>query len=232
MLTHNHIVIFSPPRSGTKLLAKIFEDFGYHIHGEWYALYSTYIDGNKSVRKGSRSSRIANRFENKFANIKEHIRRQQLYISTDKSVVTIWPESLSEFPFILNDFDNYHWVCLRRDPMSQMLSWWISSKNYNFDGLRTSKPVTIEEHDMQRMYWNYYTVYELQNWLVNNKSATLISFEDLISGNAKHFGTNYNISTIDEHTNLEALVHNMDEVKEWFNILEGKRSSDIDNFHN
>jgi hypothetical protein len=146
--------------------------------------------------------------------------------------VTIWPESLSEFPFILNDFDNYHWVCLRRDPMSQMLSWWISSKNYNFDGLRTSKPVTIEEHDMQRMYWNYYTVYELQNWLVNNKSATLISFEDLISGNAKHFGTNYNISTIDEHTNLEALVHNMDEVKEWFNILEGKRSSDIDNFHN
>ena len=232
MLSHNHIVIFSSPRSGTKLLAKIFEEFGYHSHGEWYALYSTTIEGNKAIRKETRNKRMSNPFESNFAKVKEHIKRQKLYKEHDKSVVTIWPESLLEFPFMLHDFDNHHWVCLRREPWSQMLSWFISSKNYNFDGLRISEPITIEKDDMREAYWYYYTICELQDWLIKNKSATLLSFEDLVSSNVKEFGIDYNIHTTDEHSNLEELIQNIDDVKIWFNMLEDRRLSNVDNFRN
>ena len=230
MLANNHIVIFSSPSSGTKLLAKIFEDFGYHRHGEWYALYSTYIENGQAIRKDSRSLRVSNWYEDKFFKLKEHIKRYDLYKKYDKSVITIWPESLLEFPFMLTEYENYHWVCLRRDPWDQILSWFISSKNYNFDGLIESKSIILKKDDIQKAYWEYYTVYELQDWLVEHKSATLISFEDLVSGNSIKFGKNYTVPTTDEHANLEILIQNIDEVKIWFNGLEARRTSKIDYF--
>ena len=223
MLEHKNIVIFSPPRSGTKLLAKILENFGYFSHGEWFAPRSTKIENNKSIRINTHLEEITSLSERQFKNLKDHIYRHELYKKLDKNVITIWPEQLSEYPFMLYDFVDYHWVCVRRNSWEQILSYYISSKNSNFDGVKTSQPVTFKEPAFRKMYWNYHTICSLQDWLVENRSATLIDFEELIQGISLVFGQSYEIKSKDEHTNLESLVENLDHVNSWYDKYEQQR---------
>jgi len=225
MLSHKNIIIFSHPRSGTKLMANILEDFGYFIHGEWFSLQSTIIENNKAIRRSTYAESIQSSSENKYKKIKEHIRRYNLYNKIDKSVITIWPESLSECPFILYQFEDYHWLCLKRDPWDTMLSYYISSKNQNFDGAFNSKPFIFKEDIFRKTYWDYYRAVEMQDWLIKNKSTTVINFQDLISGSSTAFGKEYNVNSKDEHVDLESLVENINQVKEWFIKLENKRLS-------
>jgi len=223
MLNKNNIVIFSPPRTGTKLLANILDGFGYYVHGEWYSLMSTTIENNKAIRRTQHITTSMFEPEKQFKRLQEHIRRHTLYQEFDKNVITIWLEALMEFPFILDDLNNYHWLCLRRDPWEQILSFYISAKNTNFDGLYQSKPVIFNEPFFKKLYWDYYKTYELQDWLLKNKSAELIQFNDLISGESTVFGQPYIVESKDECTDLESLVINIQEVKEWFKTLEISR---------
>lgn len=231
MLQHDNIVIFSSPRTGTKLLAKILEDFGYHSFGEWYSLFSAYIENNKAIRRPTSALPDLTLSEIKYHKTIEHIKRFNLYKNTNKSVVTIWPDSLNEFPFILNEYQSYHWACIKRDPWQQMLSWYISSKNYNFDGLKESSPVTFKLDAFRKAYWDYYKNDELQNWVLANMSSTLIEFDELVTGTSTIFGKPYIVNSKDEHSNLEHLVENLDEVKIWFNAFDKKRLSGTDYFN-
>jgi len=223
MLEHNNIVIFAPPRSGTKLLANILEDYGYFKHGEWFSQLSTEIKNNKAVRREEYLKEVWSRSENEFKDLKTHEHRLELYEKVDRSVITIWPKSLLEFPFMLYEFSDYHWVCIRRDPWQQMLSWYISSKNENFDGIKTSQPVIFKESTFRKIYWDYHKICRLQDWLVKNKSATLIDFEELIHGTSTKLGVWYKVKSKDEHANLESLVENLDDVKSWYNKFEVTR---------
>ena len=225
MLSHKNLVIFSHPRSGTKLLAKILEDFGYYSYGEWFSLQTTTIENNKAVRRTDYLEDIWSVSEKQYKKIKEHIRRHNLYNKIDKSVITIWPESLTECPFILCNFEDHHWICLERDPWDTMLSYYISSKNQNFDGAINSKSCMFKEDAFRKIYWDYFKASEMQDWLIKNKSATVINFQDLISGNSNVFGKDYSVNSIDEHTDLESLVENINQVKEWFKNLEKIRAS-------
>lgn len=223
LLDHNNIVIFSPPRSGTKLLAKILEDANYHIHGEWFAHRTTYIDNNKAIRREEYLEYILSDSEREFKNSMGHYTRVEQYNQVDKSVITIWPESLTEFPFLIEKFKDYHWVCIRRNAWDQMLSYYITSTNSNFDGLTNSKATTFQEGAFRKIYWNYYKTCYFQEWLVENKSATLIDFDALIAGNAKEIGQSYKVDSKDEHIDLESLVVNLAHVKHWFKNLENNR---------
>lgn len=228
MLTHKHIVIFAPPRSGTKLLANILEDFGYFKHGEWFALQTTKIKGNKSIRAEPdvNIANIVSRSEKQFYTLQESMKRFRLFKNIDKhekSVITLWPNYLIEFPLMIYEFTEYHWLCIRRDPLEQMLSYYISSKNSNFDGLKISQSVTFKEDAFRQMYWNYHSACTLQDWLIENKSATLIDFNELIQGKLTTFGQSYEIKSKDEHTNLESLVENLDDVKSWYDKFEVTR---------
>ena len=40
----------------------------------------------------------------------------------------------------------------------------------------------------RKMYWDYHHTCGLQDWLVENRSTTLIDFEDLIKGTSNAFG--------------------------------------------
>lgn len=231
MLEHNHIVIFSQPRTGTKLLAKILKDFGYHSFGEWYSLFSTRIENNTAVRKEDRILPALALSEIKYHKTVEHKKRFNLYKHANKSVVTVWPDSLIEFPFILTEYQSYHWICIKRDPWEQMLSWYISSKNYNFDGLKKSNPVIFKMDAFRKTYWDYYKTDELQNWVLSHMSSTLVSFDELVTGKSTIFGQNYIVDTKDEHSSLEQLVENLHEVKQWFDSFEKKRLSDINYFN-
>jgi hypothetical protein len=232
LLSKNNIVIFSQQRTGTKLLSKILEEFGYHNHGEWYALFSTCIKNNKALRRPTRTVPDLSKSEHTYHKLREAIKRYNVFKPTEKSVITIWPDALLEFPFMLQQYENCHWVCLKRDPWEQLLSWYISSKNYNFDGLFESKPVLFKEDAFRRIYWEYHKVNELQNWLIENKSATEIKFEDLILGNATAFGQPYIVNSKDEHIDLESLVINLNDVKAWFAKLEKIRLSNVNYFTN
>lgn len=223
LLDHSNIVIFSPPRSGTKLLARLLEGFGYFSHGEWFSSRTTYINDNKAVRREEYLEYVLSDSEREFKNSAAHVTRLKQYKKFDKSVITIWPESLAEFPFLLEEFKDYHWVCIRRNAWEQVLSFYITSTNSNFDGLSQSKGTTFQDGTFRKMYWNYQSACHLQDWLVENKSATLIDFDELVSGNAKEIGQSYNVDSKDEHTDLESLVVNLAHVKNWFNGFEKKR---------
>jgi hypothetical protein len=230
VLSHNNIVIFSQPRSGTKLLAKILENFGYHNYGEWYALTSAYIENNKAIRREIHLNEILPTSEKQYKKIKEHMRRFSLYNKVGKNVITIWPESLLEFPFMLAEYDSYHWVCIRRDPWEQMLSWYISAANKNFDGLFESRPICFNEDFFKKSYWDYYKVCEMQDWILKTKSATMLNFDELITEKSTNIGKTYIVNSKDEHLNLEVLVQNIDEVRFWFNKCEQIRLSDTNYF--
>ena len=227
MLSHKNIVIFSHPRTGTKLLASILETFGYYIHGEWFSLYSTTIKNNKAIRRSIYVESITHSISaSHYKKIKEHIRRCELYKTSDKNVITIWPESLSEFPFILFELADYHWICLKRDPWDTMLSYYVSSKNNNFDGHYINRSCTFKEDAFRKTYWDYYKAQEMQDWLIKHRSATVINFQDLISGSSTAFGKEYIVNSRDENVDIESLVENINQVKEWFIKLENIRTSD------
>jgi hypothetical protein len=83
----------------------------------------------------------------------------------------------------------------------------------------------FKEDAFRKTYWNYYRALEMQDWIIKNKSATVINFQDLISGSSNVFGKDYSVNSIDEHTDLESLVENINQVKEWFIKLENNRLS-------
>ena len=223
LLDHNNIAIFSLPRTGTKLLANIFENFEYHNHGEWFSVLSTHIENNKVIRLKDSLPEINSMSEKQFTYLPQIIDRYHLYKTYNKNVITIWPEYLAEFPFMLEEFKDYHWISIRRNSWDQLLSFYISSKNFNFDGIKTSVPVIFKEDAFRKIYWNYHTVSVIQDWLIKHKGATLIKFDDLISGNSKIFGKNYSVKSKDEHFELDSLVINLDQVKKWFAELEDKK---------
>lgn len=225
LLSNNNIIIFSHPRTGTKLLAKILEGFGYHNHGEWFSLLSARIEGDKAVRREQYIEPVLWSAEHQYIKVKEYIKRFNSYKKFDKSVITIWPEAILEFPFLLYEFADYHWVCLRREPWETILSFYISSKNNNFDGRYVSQPITIKEEAFKKMYWDYHKTVELQDWLVKNCNATPVDFNQLIAGNSSVFGVTYPVNSKDEHAKLEPLIENLNQVKQWYNTLELKRQT-------
>lgn len=223
MLDNSNIVIFSHPRSGTKLLASILENFGYHSHGEWYALHTTRIENNKAIRLNEFAFNIISRSEGQYQKSMEYMKRHDQYVHLDKSVITIWPDGLLEFPFMLPKFEKYHWVGVRRDCWNQVLSYYISIKNFNFDGIKESQPVLFKEDMFRKLYWDYHKVCNIQDWLIKNKNFTLLQFDDLINGKSEIFGRPYNVNSTDQHSTLESLVLNIDEVKVWYDKYERQR---------
>lgn len=226
MLEHKKIAIFSPPRSGTKLLAGILKDFGYHVYSEWFAYRSMEIKHDHAVRRSVFAPEIYSASEARFKHLAESTKRYYLYkelAKPDRGVITIWPETLIEFPFMLYEFEDYHWACIRRNPWEQILSFYISSKNKNFNALLKNESVLFKEDAFRKMYWDYHHTGGLQDWLVENRSTTLIDFEDLIKGTSNAFGVEYSVNSIDENSDLESLVENLDDVKSWYQKFEDIR---------
>ena len=223
LLDHNKIVIFSHPRTGTKLLAGIFQNFGYHVHGEWFSLRSTVINNGQIERKSLRST-YETVSEGRYRDFRALKTRLGLFKHREKSVVTIWPNVMSDFPFLYNHFKDYYYVGIRRNVFDQLLSYYISSKNENFDGEKISQPVEFKYEAFQKSFWDYYRICELQDWLIKENKCTLINFDRLISGKETALDSSYSVNSNDQHLNLESLVSNINEVKGWYAYLERQRA--------
>lgn len=235
ILDYDNIIIFGHPRCASKLISQILVDFEYHGYGEWYDVNSSGIVGNVARRKSLvdikriRDLKLSNLEETRLTQNKEIIKLNDLWKSTNASlnpqkwVLTLWPYELENFPFLLETYRECHWVCPVRDRWSQLLSWLISYYNYNFNSVIESKSITVSKNQYNFFYWSLLKVENNQNWILENFSSTKLLFDEVISGNAAQFGKEYTVKTKDEHQDLESLISNIDDVREWFIEVEIKK---------
>lgn len=226
ILDHNKIIIFGHPRSGTKLIANILESFGYSNFREWHNVFTHEIKDLSAHRYDPDKQKQMVIDENLRPNFEKAkrtmalIERNNLMPKQDKFVTTIWEQNLSEFPFLPLVYSDCLWICPRRKNWwDQLLSMMLVYYNKNQGGEFESSPITIEGHMFHRRFWLLHRVHILQDWLIKNYNSPCIKFEELISGTSKEFGKPYTVSSVDQHADLESLILNLHEVRNWYNNL-------------
>ena len=224
----NQVVIFSFPRAGTKLISKIFGQFGYHEHGEWFDTYSTAIDTDHSAKRivsakqthmqqFCRTQPDAARYYHLNATLE---RFDQFPCQEQKSVLTLWPENLESCAFILHRLAGALWVLPQRDPYTQLVSFMVAHNNQNFNVAGINQPVTIEKWLFRLCYWKLKRTQRTQAWIAQHFDCVTVPFDLLISGDFTGFGKPYTVTSADENTDLYSLVQNPDEARAWFDEFE------------
>lgn len=205
----NKITIFGFPRSGTKLLADVYKQQGYHNFGEFFNCATTDIV-NDTVPYAVRSLSV-----NDISTllVEERIELFNTYKDVTPSIVTLMPKPILYKPFILNSLGNRYYLCTqRKNKFEQLISYIISSYNFNYDGLKISKAVKILPGMVERGFKELITTYRIQQHLISTGQGRYIDFDQLIAGK-EDLGFEYKVTSKDEHTNLYGLVENLDEVK-------------------
>ena len=226
ILDHNEIVIFSFPRAGTKLLARIVQDIGYHRYGEWFDTWSSSIDGDVARRKSKEDILKAHQNSKERPAYQSYIRTLETISRFDnlppkeKFVITLWPDNLDSMPFVLERFKDSYWLLPKRNHWDQLISWFVSMNNQNYEGQHQSKPISIDTGAFIYFYWKLQQVESLQNWISKNKKSSVVEFDKLVSGSYAVLGGSYNISTVDEHSDIEKLVTNIESIRQTFRYLE------------
>ena len=161
ILSHNKLAIFSFPRAGTKLIANILGDFGYHSYGEWYDTWSSEILNDTAKRlPASIIAEVQQKALDKDTTSLNHLcktinRHKLMTLSPkyEKTVVTVWYESISVFPMIIDQLIDCFWLLPKRNKWDQLLSWIISFKNQNFNGQFLSNPIIVNKRLFDYFSW-------------------------------------------------------------------------------
>lgn len=232
----NNILIFGNPRSGTKLLAEIFRLQGYHNFGEFFNTFNTDISYVNEVPHAIRTSQEKQRW---FFNLRkqqgiflnDHLHRGLMrdrlklfnqFKSITPSIVTVWDLTFQLVPESFNLTNERYMLCPRRqNKFEQLLSRAITRELCNYNGEVESTPVTINEMDFHYYFRSLVHVEQLQDYFVENNQGRLIDFDKLIMG-CEDLGFNYSVTSQDQHTNLESLVVNLDEIRQQYNNLKSK----------
>ena len=238
---NNKKAILAFPRSGTKLLAGIFQNHGYHNFGEFFNTYSTNILYNEqNIPYAQRlapdhQKQIILTLSERGTNLDDwthslaiRLRMKQFLDHKDlePSIFTFFPFSLSVVPELIEVLDGREIFCLRRkNKFDQLLSRCITVVNSNHNNEIPSKPIKIELSTFGFYFYGLLSLEKFQDHVVNTGQGRYIDFDDLIS-NRVDLGFNYSVRSEDQHTNLESLVTNINEIKERFNTL--KKLYDID----
>ncbi len=237
ILDHKQVIIFGYPRSATKLLASVLQDFGYHKYGEWYDVWTSKVVGNTAVRltpdeiiptsPERHYERTFTEQASREADLDRQWKQVHRHLNPDKWVLTLWPNNLGLFPFPLMNFKDCYWLCTTRDRWTQLLSWIISSQNSNFDGLKKSQSVQVDKTFFFRSYWQLRRTEIWQQWILENLNSTEVPFEELTKGTFNGFGKEYPIKSKDEHKNLGYYIQNLKEVEHWYNFCENDNTKII-----
>lgn len=235
MLTNKHLAILGFPRSGTKLLADIFQQQGYHNFGEFFNPNNTYIEENeipfaKRLPIDSQKNMISNRqlkseelflYENTLV-IQQRLDQFKSIVYKDPSIVTVWLENFLRLPHLLSEFNNRFFICIRRkDKFEQLLSRLVTSMNLNYNNEIPSNTVKINLVRFENEFSKLCRVESMQSFLVNSNRGTLIDFDELINGTA-NLGFEYSVKSEDQHSSDELynLIINLEEVENKFKELE------------
>ena len=100
-----------------------------------------------------------------------------------------------------------------------MVVWY----NGNPDGDTDSSLVTIDRDIFSEQYWKLQQITTTQDWLIENGKGIPVPFEDAINGRLPGASRNIDIITKDQHTDLESLVSNIEEIRKLFGSLEEEK---------
>jgi len=224
-------LIFGNPRSGTKLIAKIYQDNGYHNFGEFFNSFSAEIV-NEEIPYAVRTSRETQAevfrlrkekgwWYDDFKHSKIIRDRFDLFkkYKDVKSIVTVWEATFQLAPETFELINDRNVLCTRRNnKFEQLLSRCITKVHFNYDEEVKSTATPISTSEFEGYFRTLTHVEALQDQIVKMGKGVIIDFDDLISGKA-NLGFEYSVKTKDQHSNLEDLVLNLDEIKEKFNFL-------------
>jgi len=230
-----NVIIFGAPRSGTKLLANIMEQQGYHNFGEFFEVVNSEII-YEDLPKATRLSReiqfrnfsskkiypsMTEDLYNRALLTKDRINIFQRYKHITPTTVTIFGFTVIHlYPELLTLFDNRVFLCIRRkNILDQLLSGMITLHFKNWDDEYKSRNLLLDLNDFSNRYFDIKKIERIQNHLIEEDRGRLIDFDKLITG-TEDLGFGYNVTTTDQHIDLENLIINIDEVRERFNYLE------------
>lgn len=235
MNTYKNKTILSYPRSGTKLLSKIYQQQGYHNFGEFFNTFSCGIDNSQDLPTSVRLSRDhqSNIRDDRptrggYVNDWTHIlvtnhRLQQFkkYADITPSIVTVWPMTFELVPESVSHLiDQREVLCLRRkNRFDQLLSRCITVKNLNHDEEIASKPIKVEKGYFEYVFLSLLRLERIQDNLIAEGKGRLVDFDDLVTGHA-NLGFEYTVTTKDQHSNLTSLISNLAETIDFYTELQ------------
>jgi len=219
-------IILAFPRSGSKLLASVHQQNGYHNFGEFFNSYGTVIldrpvpravrmpiDQQRQIWKtrSDRGFRLDDWTQHLI--VKHRFKKFNQYQNLDPSVVTIQFSSIDATPDIINLLNSRTVLCLRRkNKFEQILSRCITLTHFNHDNEFPSKPTLVNMEQFNLTFCSLLKLESLQDHYISAGNGKLIDFDELIAGTAD-LGFSYNVNSVDQHSDLESLVLNLKEVK-------------------
>lgn len=228
------LVIFGSPRTGTKLLADIYQQQGYHNFGEFLNTFSGVINTDSAVPyttrmpiTDQRQLRETRSFRGRIIDdcyhrkeVKNRLNLLQDFKHISPSIITVWLAAFDYAPVMLDDFlrDRFFLCTQRQNVFEQLLSRLVTLYHLNHNNEIPSDPITIDLDKLTYQFITHTRVRQLQQYLVDCGRGKFIDFDELISGTAD-LGFRYEISTIDQHKNIHDLILNLDEALLHFNRL-------------
>ena len=226
-------LILAFPRSGTKLLASVHQQNGYHNFGEFFNSYSTVIIDhpiphavrmpidqqreilNTKTKRGSRLDLWTNRL------VSEHrLRKFNKFKSVKPSIATIFIATFDLLPEAVELFTGREVLCLQRsNRFEQLLSRCITKEHSNHDNEYKSTPINIDQDAFEWAFYSLLKLERLQAVCVTTGKGRYVDFDKLIAGK-EDLGFSYTVNTVDQHNNLEDLVLNLEEIKNQFQELQ------------
>ena len=235
MLDKKQLAILGFPRSGTKLLADIFQQQGYHNFGEFFNPKNTYIEENeipfaKRLPIDSQKAMISNRkskseelslYENTLV-VQQRLKQFKNFKFTNPSIVTVWFENFLRLPQLLTVLDNRFFICIRRkNKFDQLLSRVVTLTNLNYNNEIPSNTIKVNLNRFESEFSKLCRVEIMQEFLINSNKGILVDFDELVNGTA-NLGFAYTVTSEDQHSGDELynLIINLEEVQNKFKELE------------
>ena len=224
-------VIFGYPRSGTKLLASLFQHQGYFNFGEFFALTTDIQEDvipyavRKSVQaqeefrkeRKTRGSSIDNIV------VADSIRNRldifNKYKDTTPSVATVWMDNFLRVPELLESLNDRFFLCTRRsNEFEQLLSRAIVYKHSNYNDEIPSAPFSLDVNLFVFSYYQLNQTVQFQNYLIKQDRGCIIDFDELISGTS-NLGFDYSVTSKDQHADVTGLILNLEEIKKTYQYM-------------
>jgi hypothetical protein len=229
--TAQNKVIFGYPRSGTKLLADIFQRQGYHNFGEFFATSTKVVEAEipYAVRKSviEQQQRAVLKIKRGphcdnivlVDDVRTRLYKFNNFKNITPSIVTVWIDNLHCVPEIFESLNDRHFLCTRRsNEFEQLLSRAVVYSQFNYDGEALSNPIMVNLTTFDHFYYHLYRTMKTQDYLVSCGRGTIIDFNELITGSAD-LGISYSVTSEDQHTNITDLILNLDAVTKRYQYL-------------
>lgn len=236
-MEHVNKIIFGGPRSGTKLLARIFENQGYHNFGEFFNSFSCEVvyDNVPYAKRISKEEQVnLSETRNKLGTyyddyrhaitIRDRSKVFDEFKSVTPSIVTLWEASFKLAPETFKLTDDRFVLCTRRaNRFDQLLSRSITKIHFNHDDECESTPIEINLKTFEFHFQSLVYTEQLQDQIINSGKGKIVDFDKLIAGQ-EDLGFSYKVETRDQHPDLQKLVLNLDEIVSKFDKLKERYS--------